>query len=78
MSKSKGSQIIFGQLIEYNIINIFLEKSCTKCVGEASSGPFHKKSKFSISLDQQSEMISSLFLLCVQVEVYQTISVLTI
>ena len=33
--------------------------------------PFLKKSQMSISLDQQSEMLYSLFLLHVQVEVYQ-------
>ena len=32
ISRSKGSQAIrFDQLIEYNIKNIFLEKSYTKC-----------------------------------------------
>ena len=34
-SRSKGNQIInFGQLIEYNMTNIFIDKSCTKCGGE--------------------------------------------
>ena len=33
----------FGQLIEYNIRNIFLEKSYSKCGGEASHRPFYKK-----------------------------------
>ena len=37
--------------------NSFLEKSCTKCGGEASPRPFYKKSKLSISLDQQSKML---------------------
>ena len=36
--------------------NIFLEKSYTKCRGEASPKLFSKKSKSGISLDQQSEM----------------------
>ena len=41
ISRSKGNQIVkFGQLIEYNTKNIFLEKSCTKCGGEASPRPF--------------------------------------
>ena len=41
ISRSKGNQIVkFGQLIEYNTRNIFLEKSCTKCGGEASPRPF--------------------------------------
>ena len=30
----------FGQLVECNIRNIFLEKSYTKCGGETSPGPF--------------------------------------
>ena len=53
--------------------NIFLEKSYTKCGEEASPRPFSKKSKLSISVDQLSEMLHSLFLLYVQVEFYQKI-----
>ena len=46
---SKGNQTMkFGQLIEYNLRNIFLEKSYTKCGGDNIS----EKSKPSISLDQ--------------------------
>ena len=57
ISRSKGNQTIkFDQLIEYNMRNIFLEKSYTKCGGEGSSRPFHKKSKVGISLEQQYEM----------------------
>ena len=51
--------------------NIFLQKLYTKCGGEGSPRPFYKKSKLSIALDQQCEMLYSLFLLYVQVEVYQ-------
>ena len=36
----------YGQLIECNIRNIFLEKSCTKCGGETSPSPFSEKLKF--------------------------------
>ena len=36
----------FGQLIEYNIRNIFLEKSYTKCGGETIPAPFSKSLKF--------------------------------
>ena len=64
----------FGQLTEYNMRNIFLEKSCAKCGGEVGPRPFYKKSKLNISLDQQSEMLYSLFLLYDQVEIYQNIS----
>ena len=43
--------------------NIFLGKSFTKCVEKASPKPFYKK--FSISLDDESEHLYSLFLLYV-------------
>ena len=42
----------FGQLIEYNMGNISVERSCTKYSGETIPRPFSKKSKFSTSLDQ--------------------------
>ena len=51
--------------------NIFLKKSYTNCSGEASLRP---KSKLSKSLNRQSEMLYSLFLLYVQVKVYQNSS----
>ena len=53
----------FGQLIEYNMRKIFLEKSYPKCGGETSPKPFSKKLKLSISLDQQSKVLYNLFLL---------------
>ena len=53
----------FGQLIEYNLRNIFLEKSYTKSGGETIPRPYFKKSKFSISLDQYSKVFHILFLL---------------
>ena len=44
ISRSKGNQTTkFGQLIEYNMRNIFVEKSCTKYDGEAIPKPFSKK-----------------------------------
>ena len=49
--------INWGQIIEYNMRNIFLEKLYKKCVGEANVRPFYKKSKFRKSLNQQSEML---------------------
>ena len=42
---------ITNQLIEHKMRSVFLEKSCTKCNGEASPRLFNKKSKLSISLD---------------------------
>ena len=42
-SRSKGRKTMkFGQLIEYSTRNIFLEKSYTKCDGEANPNPFIK------------------------------------
>ena len=61
ISRSKGGQTIkFGQLIEYNMRNVFLEKSCPKCGGETIPRPFFKKLKLNISLDQQSNVLQSL------------------
>ena len=44
----------FGQLIEYYLRSIFLEKSYTKWGGEISPKPCSKKSKLSVSLDHYS------------------------
>ena len=64
ISKSKGNQTMkFGQLIEYNMGNIFVEKSYTKFAGETIPRPLSKKSELSISLDQWCKVLSSLFLL---------------
>ena len=53
ISKSKGNQIMkFGQLIEYKMRNIFLEKTYPKCGGDTLHRLFSKKSKLSKSLDQ--------------------------
>ena len=57
--RSKGNQTTtFGQLIEYNR-NVFLEKLFAKTIPR----PFSKKSNLSISLDQYSNVLHSLFLL---------------
>ena len=71
ISRSKGSQT----LIKYNIRNIFLGKSCTKCGRKTRhcSRSFSNKSKLSISLDQLSEVSCGLFLLNVPVEDCQNI-----
>ena len=42
----------FGQLIEYNLGNIFLQKSYTECGVETSPRPFFEKISLNISLDQ--------------------------
>ena len=41
----------FGQFIEYNMGNIFLEKSYIKYVGETIPRSFSKIAKLSITLD---------------------------
>ena len=52
ISRSKDNQTMkFGLLIEYNMRNIFLEKSYTKCGGEAIPTFFSEKLKLSISVD---------------------------
>ena len=44
--RSKDNQTMkFGQLIEYNMKNIFLKKSYTEFGGETSPRPFSEKSK---------------------------------
>ena len=53
----------FGQLIEYNKRNIFLEKSYRKCGVETIPKPVSEKPKLSISLDYQSKVLYSFFLL---------------
>ena len=42
----------FAQLIEYNMRNIFVEKSYKECSGDTIPRPFSKKSKLGISLYQ--------------------------
>ena len=64
ISRSKDNQTMtFSQLIENNMRNIFLEKSYSNCRGETSPRPFSVKLKLSISLERQSKVLYSLFLL---------------
>ena len=42
----------FGQLVEYNMRNVFLEKSYAKRCRETSPRPFSEKLKLSTFLDQ--------------------------
>ena len=64
ISRNKGNQTIkFGQLIECNMRNIFLEKLYAKCVGETSPRRFSENLKLSISLDQSSKVLYSFLLL---------------
>ena len=52
IARSKNDQTKFGQLIEFNMRNIFLEKLYAKCGGETRPRPFSERLKLSISLDQ--------------------------
>ena len=53
ISRSIHNQTMkFGHLLEYNIRNIFVEKTYPKCGGETIPRPFPKKSKLSIFLGQ--------------------------
>ena len=63
----------FGQVIEYDVKNIFLAKLFTKSGGETSPRPFHKKSKLNRFLDQQTKRLYSQFLVYVIVENHQNI-----
>ena len=54
--------------------NIFLEKSYTKCDGETSPRPFSEKLKLSISLDQYSKVLYSLFILYAKLRAIETYS----
>ena len=60
-----------GQLIEYNKGNIFLKKLYAKCGGETILKTFSKKSKLSISLDQQFKGLYSLLLLYAKLKVIE-------
>ena len=60
------------QLIEYNMRSIFPEKSYTKWGGETIFRPLSKKRKLSVSLDQLSKLLYSLFIVF-QVEGFGTI-----
>ena len=79
ISRRKGNQaMIFGQLIEHNMGNIFFwGKSCTKYDGDTIPRPFSKKTKLNISLDQYSKDLYSLFFMVCQVEDFQNISKLS-
>ena len=60
---NKGKTQVMEQKMEYKMRNISLEKSYTKRGRKTISRPFSKKSKLSISLNQYSKFLYSLFLL---------------
>ena len=62
-----------GQLIKYNMRKFFFSKIIRSSGGKAYPRPISKKSKLSISVEQQSEILYSLFLFYFPVKVYQNI-----
>ena len=71
ISRSKDNKTMkFGQLIEYNMRNPFLEKLSPKFGVETIPRPFSKKSKLSISLDQQFKSFVQFVFIVFQVQVY--------
>ena len=63
IARSKANQAMtLSQLIEYNIRNIFIEKSYANCGGETRPRPFSEKLKLSISWHQYFQVLHSLFL----------------
>ena len=52
-----------GQLIEYNMRNIFVEKTYAKCGIQVIPRLLSKTSKLSISQDRQGKALTSLLLL---------------
>ena len=60
-----------GQLIEYNLKNIPVEKSYTKCAAETIPKPLSKISKLTIFLDQHCKVLNSLFLLYANLRVIE-------
>ena len=72
--RSEGNYTMkFGQLMECNMRNIFLEKSYAKCDGKTIPRHFSKKciSK-SVSLDPQSMILQSLLLLYTKLRTNET------
>ena len=69
----KGHQIMkFGQLIEYNISNIFLENHTENSVEKLFPDPFLKNQKCSLSLDREAKVLCILFLLYAKLSTVQT------
>ena len=71
LRNSDNQAMKFGQLREYNMKNIFLEKPYRKWGGETSLRPFSEKLKLGISLDHQSEFLFSSFY-CIKTKLLTT------
>ena len=73
ISRRRGNQRMeFGQLIEYNTRNIFLEKSYTTLGGETIPRPFCKNQNWARLSINSLKFIRFVFVLC-QVEGYRNI-----
>ena len=61
ISRSKGNQAIkFSHLIAYKAINIFLQKSCSKCDRETSPRPpFFKRKKALCKVKASSQHVDT-------------------
>ena len=71
ISRSEGNQgTEFDQLTEYNIRNIFLEKSYTKYGGKTIPRPFSEKSKLSKCLDQYKTQFVFLYVKLRAIKIY--------
>ena len=73
ISRSKGNQTIkLDQLIECNMRHICLEKLYAKCDWETSPRTFSENFNLSISLDQKSKVLCSLYLLHAKLRAIKT------
>ena len=74
LSMSKNNPTIkLGKFIEYNMRNIFLEKSYRKCGGGNITGPFSKNSKLAYLCFKSPKFYIQFFFIVCQVEGYQNI-----
>ena len=74
ISRSKGNQAVkFGQLIKYNLRNIFLKNSYPKCGGEIFLDVFLKiQNRSYLRVNSLISFIQFVFIIC-QVQGYQNI-----
>ena len=74
ISSSQCNQAMkIGQLIEYNIRNIFIEKLYTKYGGEASPRPFHKNQNWTYLWTNSLKCYKVCFYCMFKSKVYQNI-----
>ena len=74
LSRSEGNQTMkFGQLIEYNIWNILVEKSYTKFGGETTLRPLSKKNKIGPTSGSIKKSFKKFVFIVCQFEGYRNI-----